>query len=1043
MTTPSRPDANALAWERVGVEIPPLLVASAPAQLHVTLRNVGTETWDSDIYADFASYHLWSPEGALLLRDGPRTRFPRPVGPGDSVELALNFVGPPQPGVVLLEVLPVREHVRWFPEPVGDGAGLEALHIEVGDLAWDLEHELTPSSFAVDRHLLVPMRLRNTGTVTWTEGDYLSYHWLTRSHEMVAEGARTAFPQAVPPGAAVELSARLEAPPKPGDYLLRWSPVREQVRWFDRAPDHANDEVPVTVSPPELAWRLVKIDNLPPIWVNRRAWVHVTVQNTGSVPWSDASGDHLSYHWLDRNDLPVNFDGRRTRFSDTIEPGETATVSALIWGPRVAGAYKLQWEMVREHVKWHGPPTSGPRTLLVEVRRLSSLLQLGLAALTLIGAVLLRLSARTLGRHCWLQSVPILWAWSACVLVVVTFSELSGVEMWRSSLRYSMSGATVAVLPLFALGGRVRVWAACAAITATNLLAFSDLIYMHFFGAIVPVAALTAAHQASELGASVAGLTESAYAWLIPTPASAWIAALLWPRTTNLHEAITPTAPTTPTTPTTPATTSTWRISRWALPALCLLGSYPFLDRLHRAMTDKLGRRVYSEAHNVSRLGVLNAHLFDLTRSLREALERGELDRTTLDEVATFYGTRAKQATAQAARLPDFGLARGANLLLIQVEAAQSWIVGATLNGQVITPFLNDLHREGLAFPNIFDQTHHGKTSDSEYITLSSNHALKVGALAFLRASNHFVTLAHVLKREGYSTLSAHPYKRGFWNRAVLHPRYGFDQSMFRRELGPGQLVGWGLADGIFFSRALSELKAVQQPFFAFLITLSLHHPYDTFPDNLKQLELGKLEGTNLGNYLHGMHYFDRSLAEFFAQLRDAHLLGNTIVALYGDHDARLPFNAKLLELMRVKRWSPSLEHRFDRVPLFIVLPGSTRSGRVPTIGGQIDIAPTLLHYLGLPRPRSYLGRPLLGNLVPPVAAHPDGSAFTTDRMYISRGRDIPHTGGCFTFPAGTTRAAGDCTELRRKARLELRHSRTVLDNDLQRWLEPLRLPLP
>src|SRR5690606_11775996 len=122
-------------------------------------------------------------------------------------------------------------------------------------------------------------------------------------------------------------------------------------------------------------------------------------------------------------------------------------------------------------------------------------------------------------------------------------------------------------------------------------------------------------------------------------------------------------------------------------------------------------------------------------------------------------------------------------------------------------------------------------------------------------------------KAAGYATLSAHPYKRGFWNRATLHPRYGFDRSLFDRELGPGPVIGWGLADEVFFAHVLPELAGLPRPFFAFLITLSLHHPYDAFPPGLRRLQLGGLEGTSLGNCLNGIHHLDAALAELFAGL--------------------------------------------------------------------------------------------------------------------------------------------------------------------------------
>ena len=48
------------------------------------------------------------------------------------------------------------------------------------------------------------------------------------------------------------------------------------------------------------------------------------------------------------------------------------------------------------------------------------------------------------------------------------------------------------------------------------------------------------------------------------------------------------------------------------------------------------------------------------------------------------------------------------------------------------------------------------------------------------------------------------------------------------------------------------------------------------------------LEGTSMGNYIRSAHYADAALGEFVQLLKDNDLLENTVVILYGDHEARL-----------------------------------------------------------------------------------------------------------------------------------------------------------
>src|SRR5262249_22558428 len=147
------------------------------------------------------------------------------------------------------------------------------------------------------------------------------------------------------------------------------------------------------------------------------------------------------------------------------------------------------------------------------------------------------------------------------------------------------------------------------------------------------------------------------------------------------------------------------------------------------------------------------------------------------------------------------------------------------------------------------------------------------------------------------------------------------------------------------------------RPFCAWLITLSLHHPFDGFPDRHKTLPLGALEGGSFGNYLHTMHFFDQALEEFKTALAGAGLLDQTVLVVFGDHDAGFPRDPK-----REDEASWTLR---DRVPLFVRVPSAAASlrGARGLAAGQTDMAPTLLALLGIdPAPLPYVGRNLLGD---------------------------------------------------------------------------------
>jgi hypothetical protein len=99
-----------------------LELSSAPSRLapgargvaKLTARNTGDFPWSRS--AVFASYHLYTPAGAMLMRDGERTVLPRDVGPGETVELEVGVVAPPEAGAYVVELDLVQEQVCWFNE---------------------------------------------------------------------------------------------------------------------------------------------------------------------------------------------------------------------------------------------------------------------------------------------------------------------------------------------------------------------------------------------------------------------------------------------------------------------------------------------------------------------------------------------------------------------------------------------------------------------------------------------------------------------------------------------------------------------------------------------------------------------------------------------------------------------------------------------------------------------------------------------------------------------------------------------------------------
>ncbi|MFN3413563.1 MAG: LTA synthase family protein, partial [Thermoanaerobaculum sp.] len=664
--------------------------------------------------------------------------------------------------------------------------------------------------------------------------------------------------------------------------------------------------------------------------------------------------------------------------------GESQRLFLRVKAPREPGVYVLELAMVREQVCWYPPPLGQARLAQVRVLPRLPFLVGGLGLFTGLLSLLVWKGRRWAS---WLVPVcTVLWlvafAWVGGQVVVVA-GGLVGPAM-----PVGMLWAGGCWLSLALILSPCRWWPRLGTLLAflVAVLAFADTLYLRFFGSIVSLLAWQGAGQLGQVWDSVRSLAK---------PQDLWFAVLgfwaffpwLWPRWQEQWPL--------------------WGrfLRRAAIAGVLLAAAWPVVAAVRGVLRDVRGAQVFSYTMRMQELGVWGLHLLDAARTWKEAVSE-DLAPEEKQQIREFFAQRAKTTQASG---PAFGRFSGYNLILLQVESLQNFVVGLEVNGQEVTPFLNSLRRRGLYFSWVCDQTNQGRSSDGEFIALNSQHALAEGAVAFRRAGNHFMALPQVLRSRGYHTLSAHAFERGFWNRAVLHPAYGFERSFFKRELGPGEVIGWGLADGVFLQRVLPLLKEARQPFFAFLITLGLHHPFDQFPEGRKSMKL-----PDLG---------DPALAAFLEGLARAGLAERTVVALYGDHEAGFPLQAPLANLLRIQ-WSPQQLMALRRVPFFIVAPDATMAGEVDEVGGQVDIAPTLLHLLGVPRPFWFVGRALIPGRQA-FAALPDGSGANHELLWVEASQ------ACADRQSLQARPASQCEALRRAVAAELAASRAVVEHDL------------
>lgn len=371
--------------------------------------------------------------------------------------------------------------------------------------------------------------------------------------------------------------------------------------------------------------------------------------------------------------------------------------------------------------------------------------------------------------------------------------------------------------------------------------------------------------------------------------------------------------------------------------------------------------------------GIINYQIFDIYSYMRSQLKKVSVTQSDIDAVRDWFEDNKRKVSN------DFtGIGKGYNLIIIQLESTQKFVIGKSFQGREITPNLNRLSREGIYFNNIYDQTSAGSSSDATLLANSSLYPSRAGAASFQYARNCFDSLPKMLREHGYMTVVMHPHVRSFWNSETFEKHIGFERQFYKRDFDIIDRIGLGLSDKAFFSQSVEKIKQLTPPFYVFLRTLTAHFPYDYVKEETDDFPLGDMEGKITGHYLRTMHYVDSAIGEFLHKLAENNLASKTIIVIYSDHRARLPEDE--LQLVGIDY---SVEYR--KIPLVIYIPDKTIGIERDTIGGLIDVAPTICNMLGVDISGAlFLGRDLMDGQ--------NGSVVFRDGSYKSRDDSINKT---------------------------------------------------
>ena len=358
----------------------------------------------------------------------------------------------------------------------------------------------------------------------------------------------------------------------------------------------------------------------------------------------------------------------------------------------------------------------------------------------------------------------------------------------------------------------------------------------------------------------------------------------------------------------------------------------------------------------------------------------------------------------------------GKNLIVIHAESLQTIAIDLEFNSKEVTPNLNKLAHEGIYFSNFYSQVGVGTSSDAEFTFSTSLLPSSNGTVFVNYYDREYITLQKLLKEKGYYVASMHANDGEFWNREVMHKNMGYDKLYDKDYYNIDETIGLGLSDKSFFNQSVNLIKKIQQeeqsPFYINLITLSNHTPFSDL-DNMEPFDTSMyvninnrsirreyINNTVLGNYFRSLHYADSAIGEFIEKLDDEGLLENTVIVIYGDHDARIEenyyniyynydgvYDTILSEGDKGYTEFNEYVYELDRKVPFIIWTKDTKfSKEVTKPTGMIDALPTLGNMFGI-YSKYQLGQDMFSIGEENTVAFVDGS-YVSEKIYYNSSKD-------------------------------------------------------
>ena len=359
-----------------------------------------------------------------------------------------------------------------------------------------------------------------------------------------------------------------------------------------------------------------------------------------------------------------------------------------------------------------------------------------------------------------------------------------------------------------------------------------------------------------------------------------------------------------------------------------LMNAYVFYSKMQNRTTCHLGIRYVNTVNYISYFDFNGFVPFCIHSFINTILEKRSLDIKEKEEIESFLSKYMLKYTDN-----QYAVKEKQNLIVIIVESLNSWLINFKLDSIEVTPHLNQLCQENnsILALHIQPQVKSGRSSDAHFMYNTGLLPINNGAVAVRFGEAEYPSLAKALK--GYKSLSMVCDDAKYWNQETAFKSYGFTQLYDSRSM---MNTSGNINDHILLEKAANQIKHVDFPFYAQLVTISMHYPYNTLEIPSTNISKSKLYTKDIRNFLEKAHFCDNAIGKFIQELKETGIYEKSLIAIISDHNE--------IDKNQIENRKETLPE--DKEIAMIILNGSQKLNYTSKME-QIDIYPTLLDLMG------------------------------------------------------------------------------------------------